>query len=98
MRWWRGSRRIKARRPRPLEFSNGVKNNSEALKFGWALPIEQVSGGFISPHAGEKQMSMAVNGISQPQVAPPDSTLDLASQRAQHAGSKANTAQATGGV
>ncbi len=41
---------------------------------------------------------MAVNGISQPQVAPPDSTLDLASQRAQHAGSKANTAQATGGV
>jgi hypothetical protein len=39
---------------------------------------------------------MAVNGISQPQVAPPDSTFDLASQRAQHAGSKANTAQATG--
>jgi hypothetical protein len=41
---------------------------------------------------------MAVTGISQPPVAPPDSTLDLASRRAQHAGSKANTAQATGGV
>ena len=41
---------------------------------------------------------MAVDGISQPQVAPPDSTLNPASQRAQHAGSKANTAQATVGV
>ena len=41
---------------------------------------------------------MAVTGIRQTQVAPPDSTLDLASRRAQHAGSKANTAPATGGV
>jgi len=41
---------------------------------------------------------MSVNGINQPQVAPPDSTLNLASQKAQLTGSKANTAQATGGA
>jgi hypothetical protein len=41
MRWWRGSRRIKARRSRPLEFSNAAKNNSETLKLGWALPMSR---------------------------------------------------------
>ena len=41
---------------------------------------------------------MSVNAINQSHVPPVDNTLSLGSQKAQSAGSKANTAQATAGA